>query len=76
MNSHSPTPSSERGRSARRLRTRSGAVPRLSERQIELYLLARDAVRRIQRSSSLVDATSQAAARYASPAQGHRQTNH
>jgi hypothetical protein len=34
----------------------------MSERQTEAYLLARDALRRIQRTSSLVSAVSQRAA--------------
>ena len=33
---------------------RPGAKPSMSERQIQAYLLARDAVRRVQRTSSLM----------------------
>ncbi|MES2941682.1 MAG: hypothetical protein V4772_02295 [Pseudomonadota bacterium] len=76
MNSHSPTPSSERGPGSRRAATRSGGVPYMSERQTEAYLLARDVVRRIQRTSSLMDAIPQGATRYASGAAGHRHQNH
>ncbi len=76
MNSHSPTPSSGRGRAARNTATRSGGIPYMSERQTQAYLLARDAVRRVQRTSSLVDAISQRAAGNFNWAQGARQQSH
>lgn len=57
MNTQSQTPSSPRGTPARRTAaSQSGGMPYASERHTEAYLLARDAVRRIQRTSSLVDA--------------------
>ena len=58
MNSYSPTPSAGRGRTARRTAKRSGAMPYMSEQQTQAYLLARDTVRRVQRTSSLVGAMS------------------
>lgn len=39
--------------------TRSRRTPYMSERQTQAYLLARDTVRRIQRTASLVGAMSQ-----------------
>ncbi len=54
MHSQPPTPSSGRGSAARGAPRRSGAIPYMSERQLQAYLLARDAVRRVQRTSSLV----------------------
>lgn len=52
----STTRSAGRGRTARTTSRRSGALPPLSERHTEAYLLARDTVRRIQRTTSLVEA--------------------
>ena len=54
MDSPSSTPASGRVRSKRRSAKRSGGMLCMSERQTKAYLLARDAVRRIQRSSLLV----------------------
>ena len=62
MNSHSPTPSAGRGRTARSTVKRSGALPYMSEQQTNAYLLARDTVRRVQHTSSLVGAMSHLAA--------------
>ena len=72
MNSHSPTPSSGHGRTAHKAAKGSGGLPYMSERQTEAYLLARDAVRRIQRTSSLVSAVSQREAGGRIWAQGDR----
>jgi hypothetical protein len=71
MNPHSPTPSSGSRRSAR-----PGGMPTMSQRQTEAYLLARDAVRRIQRTSSLVAAASQRLADGARGNRHDRQQNH
>jgi hypothetical protein len=72
MNPQSPTPSSARGRRARRTAaSQSGGMPYTSERHTEAYLLARDAVRRIQRTSSLVGALLQRAAGSSNPGYGH-----
>lgn len=73
MNSHSPTPSSGKGRAGRNPVRRSGALPYMSERQIQAYLLARDAVRRVQRTASLLGAPSQQAGGKLSWTQGDRQ---
>ena len=54
MNSHSPTPTSGHGRTSRKPAKGSGRLPYMSERQTEAYLLARDALTRFQRTSSLV----------------------
>ena len=62
MNSHSPTPSAGTGRSARSTAKRSGAMRYMSEQQTQAYLLARDTVRRVQRTSSLVGAIAHRAA--------------
>jgi hypothetical protein len=45
----------------------------MSERQFQAYLLARDAVRRVQRTASLVGAISRRAAGDMSWIQGNRQ---
>lgn len=76
MNSHSPAPSSGKAGASRRAVTRPGGVPGMSERQAEAYLLARDAVRRIQRTSSLVSAASQWAGVGSSRAQGNLHQSH
>ena len=73
MNSHSPNPSSARGRAARNPMRRSGALPYMSERQIQAYLLARDAVRRVQRTASLLVAPSQQTGGKLGWTQGDRQ---
>lgn len=39
-----------------------GSLPSMSPRQAEAYLLARDTVRRIRRTASLIEATSRPAA--------------
>lgn len=56
MNSHSPSPSSGRSRAARGADARSGTLRYMSPLQADAYLMARDAVRRVQRSSALLDA--------------------
>ena len=76
MNSHSPTPSSGHGRTSRKAAEGSGGLPCMSERQTEAYLLARDALRRIQRTSSLVSAVPQRAAGGSIRAQGDRHQSH
>ena len=63
MNLQSPTPSSGSARAAHIALRRSAGIPYMSERQIQADLPARDALRRIQRTTSLVDATSQQAVR-------------
>ena len=42
------------GRGTRRARKPHDAAPSMTERQTQAYLLARDAIRRVQRTSSLV----------------------
>ena len=76
MNSHSPAPSSGQGRSSRDTATRSGRTRYMSERQTEAYLLARDAVRRVQRTSSWVGAISQQVAGCLDRAAGNHQQSH
>jgi len=57
MNSHSPSPSSGTGRAARGAGRRSGSSMRyLSPLQTDAYLLAREALRRVQRTSTLLEA--------------------
>ncbi|WP_157422168.1 hypothetical protein [Acidovorax sp. Root219] len=57
MNSHSPSPSSGRARAARGAGRRSGSSMRyLSQLQTDAYLLAREALRRVQRTSAPVEA--------------------
>ncbi len=58
MNSHSPSPSSGTDRAARGAGRRSGSSMRyLSRLQTDAYLLAREAVRRVQRTSTLLEAS-------------------
>jgi hypothetical protein len=76
MNSHSPAPSSGHGRTESKTDVRSRGLPFMSERQTEAYLLARDAVRRIQRTSSLLGAVSQRAAGGIIRAQDNRPQSH
>ncbi|WP_394791604.1 hypothetical protein [Rhodoferax sp.] len=59
MNVHSATPSSKENRPARNTATRSGAAAYISERNTQAYLLARDTVRRVQRTASLIGEMSQ-----------------
>ncbi|MES2609130.1 MAG: hypothetical protein V4679_02765 [Pseudomonadota bacterium] len=66
MNLHSPSPSSGRSRAAR------GALRYMSPLQTDAYLLARDAVRRIQRSSALLDMGLLAPAGSAARGERHR----
>lgn len=73
MNSQSPTPSSGKGRAAPNVSKRSGGTPYMSERQIQAYLLARDAVRRVQRTSALLGSTLQRAGCSFNRTQGDRQ---
>ena len=73
MNSQSPTPSSGKGRAALNASRRSGGIPYMSERQIQAYLLARDAVRRVQRTSSLFGAALQRVGCGFNRTQGDRQ---
>lgn len=57
MNSHSPSPSSGTDRAARGTGRRSGSSMRyLSPLQTDAYLLAREALRRVQRTSTLLEA--------------------
>ena len=63
MNSHSLTPSSGRSLIGISAATRSAATVYRSERQTQAYLLSRDTIRRIQRTSSLVDPTPRTLAR-------------
>lgn len=57
MNSHSPSPSSGADRASRGAGRRSGSSMRyLSQLQTDAYLLAREAVRRVQRTSTLLEA--------------------
>lgn len=53
MKSHMHTGASDSRSSGRR--TLNGSLPYMSERQTQAYLMARDAIRRIQRTSSIVD---------------------
>lgn len=52
MNSHSPSPSSGRDRATRGAGRHSGSLRYMSELQTEAYLLAREAVRRVQRTTA------------------------
>jgi hypothetical protein len=54
MASRSVTPPSGNGGHNRRSMPRRGGLPFMSEKQTQAYLIARDALRRIQRTSSLV----------------------
>ena len=57
MNSHSPSPSSGADRASRGAGRRSGSSMRyLSQLQTDAYLLAREALRRVQRTSTLLEA--------------------
>jgi len=62
--SHLPsqTPPLGRGRVARSATKPLGGIPYMSERQTQAYLMARDALRRVQRTASLVGAMPQMAA--------------
>jgi hypothetical protein len=69
MKSHfQPTPSGRKGTRG----ALAGNMPYLSERQTQAYLLARDTIRRIQRSASFFDAPSNETAPVQSNAQGQR----
>ncbi len=76
MKSHASTPSPGRNRTVRKAATRAGGLPLMSERQTEAYLLARETVRRIQRTTSLVSAASQRAQVGGRWAPGDRHCNH
>ncbi len=76
MNSHSPTPSTGSSPLPRDPARRPGGLRYASQRQTEAYLLARDAVRRIQRTSSLISAVAQPAAGGSSWPQDERQRGH
>ena len=76
MNSPSLTPSSGRGRAAPSTANRPGAIPYMSERQTQAYLLARDVVRRVQRNSWIAAAVSHRAAGNSNGVQGERQRSH
>ena len=55
MNANAPTtPSSGRARVAREAAPRGAAIT-MSERHVQAYLVARDAVRRVQRTAWLFD---------------------
>jgi hypothetical protein len=56
MNPLSLTPSAERDHVARAAMRRRNVLAAMSERQTRAYLIARDAVRRVQRSAPLFDA--------------------
>ena len=72
MDSHSPSPSSGRDRSGRSARTRTTVMRYASQLQTEAYLLARDTVRRVQRTSALVDASLWRSAQGGTPGDRHR----
>ena len=55
--------------------SRPGAAPSMSERQMQAYLMARDTIRRIQRTASFVDALAKDPARWPRNADG-RHTSH
>ena len=55
---------------------RPGGKPYMSERKTQAYLLARDAVRRVQRTSSLIGVISHKAAGNFNRTQSNRQQNH
>lgn len=55
--------------------TPDGSLPYMSERQIQAYLTARDAIRRIQRTSSIVTSFSQDSAQRLKAA-NRRQNSH
>lgn len=76
MNSRSTAPSSGKAGVSRKAVTRSGGFPGMSQRQAEAYLLARDAVRRIQRTASLISAASQWAGVGSRRAQGNLHQSH
>jgi hypothetical protein len=54
MASRSVTPASGNSGRNRRSMPRRGGLPSMSEKQTQAYLIARDALRRIQRTSLLV----------------------
>lgn len=53
MKSHMQTRAS--GSSSGGRSTLNGSLPYMSERQTQAYLMARDAIRRVQRTSSIVE---------------------
>ena len=73
MKSHFQTHASDSGSGARN--AVSGAMPYLSERQMQAYLVARDAIRRIQRTSSIFNAIEKDAARGHGAAHGARNSH-
>ena len=60
MDSHFQKHSSGSGSGSRR--ALNGTMPYLSERQTQAYLMARDTIRRIQRTASIVDSIANDAA--------------
>lgn len=56
MKSQSLSQTSGRGQSTRKPAT--SALPYMSERQIQAYLAARDTIRRVQRTASILDSIS------------------
>ena len=62
-----PRPSDSRGRKRGAV---LGAMQIMSERQTQAYLMARDTIRRIQRTSSMFDSNSRDAARRSSDGGG------
>ena len=67
-----PNPSGRRGGTRSAM---SGALPYMSERQPQAYLMARDAIRRIQRTSTIVDTISIERARAQGAADGRFNTH-
>lgn len=76
MNLHSTTPSSGKNPAARNTPTRSGAAASISNRQLQAYLLARDTVRRMRRTASLIAAISQRPTGNINGTQGDCQPSH
>lgn len=73
MDSHSPSPSSGADRATRGTGRRSGSSMRyLSQLQTDAYLLAREALRRVQRMATVPEAGSRVPERAPSQAEGRR----
>lgn len=76
MNMHSTTPSSGRNLAARSAPNQSGAPAYMSDRQLQAYLLARDTVRRVQRTASLIGMIPRRATGNRNAAQGGSRSSH
>ncbi len=75
MDSRSSMPASGTSFASRTLSKRVAGTPYMSEQQTQAYLIARDVVRRVQRTSPLVSSILQTSSGTINRAQDHRYQN-